>query len=260
MKRSMLKGPHGCLVAAVTATAAFAGGTAILIGIAAVRASYLHRKGINAQYAAFMAVQAGIFIAAVITSYRHSHPYDRDHRRTRTAVGRALARLAQCDLARVALVGLVNATIQRRLNILGAAVEHFLASLADTRRLIQLAARRVQIDQPEPVATPMFPDGLPMPAEPAMLIELREHLSTSGLNTTSTFKRYAPLSTEQVDVRLAALDQRRETLRGIARGVLDRRRAHGSARPGTVTMPGSATTAGGTPASSGTTTPNGSAP
>lgn len=200
-----------------------AGATGLLVGISVVRASYLLQLGVDPQWMAFLGVQGGIFVAAVITSFRHAHPHERDWRRALKAVENAHVRQESTHESAFELAGHHDAQVQRRRTMLGDAWCHLQANGADTRRQVLLAARRRQLSLPEPVMAPLHPHGLPTPAESPLVSELHDYLT--GLATTTAFAQYERLDTSALEARLRELHQHRAERRDRSREVVNRRRA-----------------------------------
>lgn len=190
--------------------------TAILIGLAVIRADYLHEEGTDARTLPFLLIQVGIFAAALGLSYRLSHPFAKRWATVTRNAKQANEEVATTEGDFNAIVGNVNGNIDLLDTLLAQAGHHVGVSDADTRRQTSLYVRRTILSQPEPTQERLFPADLPQPTDRPIedlkpfLIGITAVPRFEKLSTDSLAKRH-----EEVRVELRELDDR---LRGLRFG------------------------------------------
>jgi hypothetical protein len=203
---------------------------ALMVGMVMIRATYLAAQGEPSQSGSFLAIQVGIFAAALAASLAHAHPYGRTWRTlchcTRDAARRAAA---SCAL-HLEVVARHNALLDTAETLLAQAGHHVDVSVADTVRQGQAYARRVQLSQPEPVVERLFPKQLPAPRS---LVGDALRTSLVGLTHLPQFTR---LDTGAVNER-----------RAQHRAELERLRASAGMPPTAPAQPADASAEGSTP-------------
>jgi hypothetical protein len=185
----------------------------VLAGIAAVREAYLVEKGTDAHTWVFVAIQAGVFLAALALSMSHSHPFAREWARVSKRLGAAAARSRRSAQAHARLVGRVNGLIDEREALLAMAVQHVRVGEADVPRQVALYLRRVQLSLPEPIHERLFPTDLPVPTD---ITEKALKGILEGPGETRTFERP---SVDRVVQRREELRNETKALRASAEEV-----------------------------------------
>lgn len=137
------------------------GAAAVLVGISAVRETYLAAEGVEAHTEIFAAIQSGVFLAALALSISHAHPFAREWARVSHWVRRTTGQSERSAARHAKLVAHVNGIVDRRLALLAMAAQHARLGEVDAARQILLYVRRTQLSQPEPVGERLFPKQLP---------------------------------------------------------------------------------------------------
>jgi hypothetical protein len=132
-----------------------------LDGLATVRVDYLRAQGKHVQSLPFLAIQVGIFAAAVFLIYMNTHPHGRRWAKQLRVSTRAEKEWQTRENAFNELVGSVNAKIDFLDTVLAQAGHHVGVSESDVRRQASLYTRRAILSQPEPTAERLFPAQLP---------------------------------------------------------------------------------------------------
>ena len=181
----------------------------VLLGVAVIRADYLNASNVSSEFMPFLAIQMGVFAAALALSYHHAHPYEKEFAHTEAHAGAAEAQMsADCE-RHSALVARFNALIHHRSALLAQAVHHFELSGANARRLIQLYQFEIRRHATEPISDRLVdPKKLPQPASPARdeLLEL--------LIGPIELAKFEPISNDRV---LERREQCREALQELRR-------------------------------------------
>lgn len=139
-----------CLVMAVLA----------LDALATVRVDYLRAQGKHVQSLPFLAIQVGIFAAAALLVYSHTHPHGRRWVKQLRATTKAEKDWKARESAFNDLVGSINANIDLLDCLLAQAGHHVGVSGSDVGRQASLYVRRVIPSQPEPTMQRLFPAQL----------------------------------------------------------------------------------------------------
>lgn len=148
------------------AVAYIIGAAAILAAISVIRADYLKALRTPVESLPFVAIQGGVFLAALGLAIGHAHPYGRQW----VDIGRHATRTRKLMImacaANAEAVAKVNATIDRGNAIIAGAGHHFGAARHNVIRQCFRWAWGVLKSVPEPVADErLLPKQLPLPAE-----------------------------------------------------------------------------------------------
>lgn len=162
------------------------GAVAVLVGIAAVREAYLVARGTPAYTWVFVAIQGGVFCAALALSMSHAHPFTRDWARVTKRIRAATAAAGSSIEVHARLVGRVNGLIDQWNAMLAMAGQHVRVGEADVARQIFAYLRRVQLSLPEPIHERLFPTEIPAPEE---VSDERLRSELIGLTEIPAFRR-----------------------------------------------------------------------
>ena len=189
------------------------GAGVILGGLSAIRADYLREQGVNAQSLPFVAIQVGIFAAAVFLSYTHAHPYGKQWAAQFREATNAEKTWKSAETILNDIVGAVNTNIDLCETLLAQAGHHVGISASDARRQASMYVRRTILSQPEPTLGRLFPSELPQPTTRSGL-ELGQYLV--GITSVPVFEKFSTdglaKRCEEIRAELRELD---ETLRAM---------------------------------------------
>lgn len=212
---TILPRKHADAIDVAKAAACAIGGGLVLYALSWMRTSYAALLSPVAAHlgTAFLLLQVGIFLAATIFAAHHAHPYARDWAEAQRDLRSAQRRSGSTREAAAAAVAHYNgllpyhdAEIAKTLHLCSAVIE-------DTARQGKLAAGTITVNQPEPVADRLFPDGLPAPTHTAFY----DDLTGFSAGAPGPFRRYELADLQAIrDAEQAAADER-ASRRGSAR-------------------------------------------
>jgi hypothetical protein len=174
----------------------------LALGVAAVRSSYLTANGIEAMTITFVALQAGLFAAAVAISVHGAHPYGPALRQQERRFSRAVSRFHRQRRRAGRQAAAVNAAVSTHRGAVTAARAGVEAVAGDTIRAGDLYRRALLHGYPEPTTDPVFEAEV---ADIEMPGSVQELLRYPDVPAGSTLTPPTAVSCKTLDRHWAAL-------------------------------------------------------